>query len=134
MKTNILLDNDAVTLVYYPEFGIVHHTFHRGVTNEDIQEVLKAGLQAFIENGCHKWLSDDRGNSNGVSEEQFAWGEINWIQPMIRAGWKYWALVVPDEVSAREDMIPVIEAYYERGIRVMVFTDVPRALNWLKGL
>ncbi len=134
MKTTILLDNDAVTLVYYPEFGIVHHTFHRGIKDEELQEVLKAGLQVFIENGCHKWLSDDRGNADGLSQEQFEWGEINWIQPMIRAGWKFWALVVPDEISAREDMIPLIESYYERGVRVMVFTDVQRAQDWLKGL
>ncbi len=53
---------------------------------------------------------------------------------MIRAGWKFWALVVPDEVSAREDMIPLIESYYERGVRLMVFTDVQRALDWLKNL
>ena len=53
---------------------------------------------------------------------------------MINAGWKYWALVVPDEVSARQDMVAVIDMFYERGIRIMVFTDVERALNWLKGL
>ncbi len=134
MKTNILLDNDAVTLVYYPEYGIVHHTIHRGIKDEELQEVLKTGLQVFLENGCHKWLSDDRGNSAGLSQPQFEWGEINWIQPMIRAGWKFWALVVPDEVSAREDMIPVVEMFYQRGIRVMVFTDIQRALDWLKSV
>ncbi len=134
MKTNILLDNDVVTLVYYPEYGIVHHTFHRSISGEALHEVLQLGLKTFLENGCHKWLSDDRGNAGGLSAEDFQWGEINWMQPMISAGWKYWALVVPNEVSAREDMIPIIELFYERGVRIMVFTDVQRALDWLKGL
>jgi len=134
MKTNILLDNDAATLVYYPEFGIVHHTIHRGIEDKELQAVLLAGLKVFIENSATKWLSDDRGNSDGLSQEQFEWGQINWTLPMINAGWKYWALVVPDEVSARQDMVAVIDMFYERGIRIMVFTDVERALNWLKGL
>jgi len=134
MKTDTLLDNDAVTLVYYPEYGIVHHTIHRGITDEELQEILETGLKAFIENGATKWLSDDRGNSDGVSQEQLEWGEINWITPMINAGWKYWGLVVPDEMSAQEDMVAVIDAFYERGVRILIFTEINRALNWLKGL
>jgi hypothetical protein len=49
----------------------------------------------------------------------------------LEIGWKYWALVVPEQLIAAGTMTPAIEAYYELGMRMMVFSDVKEAIQWL---
>ncbi len=63
--------------------------------------------------------------------EDAQWGEEDWNQRTIAAGWKYWALVVPEEVVAAGSLMPTIENLYKRGLRVMVFSDLDKAFEWL---
>jgi len=58
-------------------------------------------------------------------------GPQQWGPGMVAAGWKYWALVVPSEVAAAGTLVPVIDSLYEFGLRMMVFTEVEKALAWL---
>jgi hypothetical protein len=80
-----------------------------------------------------KWLSDDRKNGP-VSAEIAAWGREDWNVRTIKAGWKYWANVVPGVVVSAGTLTPIIEALYEAGLRMMVFTVLEEAFEWLEGL
>lgn len=80
--------------------------------------------------GCAKWLSDDRKNGP-MSVEDRDWGTVNLNQRSMEAGWKYWALVVPKEVVAAGAMIPTMEALHQLGLRMMVFSDLDEAFDWL---
>ncbi len=132
MQTTTLLDNDQVTLCYYPEYQIVHHTIHQPPTTQMLREMLNRGTEVFKENGADKWLSDDRKNADGLTEEDNRWGEEVWFPQTRAAGWKYWALVVPDNVAARASMIELVAHFNEQGVLTMVFVDLEAALNWLK--
>jgi SpoU rRNA methylase family enzyme len=66
-----------------------------------------------------------------MSDEDREWGEINLNQRAMEAGWKYWALVVPEQVVAAGSMVPTIQALYEYGLRMMVFSNLEEAFNWL---
>lgn len=50
------------------------------------------------------------------------------------AGWKYWAMVVPDSVIGRADHVQYVESFYNTGVRVTVYTETEPALSWLEGV
>jgi hypothetical protein len=133
MNANVILNNEYATVLYYPESGIVHHTLHKPTTGEPFREVMLAGLEAMKANGAQKWLSDDRPNQT-IPPEDAEWGERVWFPQVKAAGWKYWALVVPNELEGRLRMKDFVDLYYERGIRIMVFSTPEDALTWLESV
>lgn len=131
MLTTTLLDNDQVTLLYYPEHRMVHHTIHQTPATPMLREMLNLGTEALRENRADKWLSDDR-KLGGLTEEDNRWGEEVWFPQTQAAGWKYWALVVPDGDEARGSMIKLVQHYNSQGVVTRVFVDLEQALEWLK--
>lgn len=131
MSANIIIDNEYATLCYYPEHGIIHHTFHKPIGGQPFRDVLLNGLKTMQANKASKWLSDDRANQ-ALPPEDSTWGTDVWFPQVQAAGWKFWALVVPESIIGRLNMKEFVESYSEKGIRIMVFTDPDKALKWLK--
>ena len=94
------------------------------------QEALNAGTEALQKNQVRKWLSDDR-NNDALTPEGNDWASGDWQPRTIKAGWKYWALVVPQTLAAAGTLTPVVEHLFELGLRMMVFTTVEDAFVWL---
>lgn len=130
--SSIIVDNEYITVEYVPEKKMVHHIIHQPVGGQIFRDALNAGTETLRQNGACKWLSDDRKNGP-LSPEDVEWGFNDWNRRTIEAGWKYWALVVPPEVAAAGSLIPTMEALFELGLRMMVFTDVEAAQEWLDG-
>jgi hypothetical protein len=131
MSKATLIDNDYVTLWYDPEKKIVHHKFHKYIYGQQFRDVLEKGLEVFKEKGSQKWLSDDRNNS-ALPTEDTNWAQSNWAPRVIAAGWKYWAIVLPEKVIGQMNMQHFIDNYSEKGVAVQVFSDPDEALSWLK--
>lgn len=129
----VAIDNEFATLVYYPEKGMVHHTFHKPVAREVFQNVLLTGTELMRTHGGTKWLSDDRGYG-ALSPEDTEWGIKVWFPQAKAAGWKSWALVVPEDIMARMNLMDIIDHYFEMGVRIMVFTSPEEAMPWLENL
>ena len=98
MNTEMILDNEYLSLVYYPETKIVHHTFHQVVQGPVFREALNTGLEVFKEYNAHKWLSDDRKN-DALPEADTEWAKTDWFPRVLEAGWQHWALVMPRVLS-----------------------------------
>ena len=96
--------------------------------------MLMLGVQVFKEHGATKWLSDDRHMDQGVSPEDEAWGVENWSDLIVSAGWKYWAILVPDTTAGRVLLRPIIDHYFEKGVRINLFTTTEEALEWLTSM
>ena len=94
------------------------------------REVMTKGADIFIEKGCTKWLSDDR-NNWVLKQEDVDWGDVNWGPRVIKAGWKYWAIILPDKVIGKMNMKILIDYYLKKGITIDIFEDVAEALQWL---
>lgn len=125
-----------ITVGYYPDHQLIYHTVHQpmGLDQMDIyKEALTLGGDALVKYGLSKWLSDDRKNGP-VPIELLEWGNQEWNPRLLANGWKYWANVVPESLHAAGSLIPIIDAFYERGLRMMVFTQVEDALAWLDDL
>ncbi|MBZ0276982.1 MAG: hypothetical protein K8I60_12600 [Anaerolineae bacterium] len=130
MSEITIVDNPYITVKYLDDQKIVFHTIHKPVGGQVFRSALNAGTEALKRYGASKWLSDDRLNGP-VSDEDREWSFQNWNLPTIQAGWKYWALVVPTELIAADSLAPVIEKLYEYGLRMMTFSTVEAALEWL---
>ena len=131
MSKTILIDTDYVTLWYHPEKKIVHHQFHRYIYGQEFRNVLETGLKVFKEKGAQKWLSDDRNNS-ALPAEDGEWGQQDWTPRMLEAGWKYWAIVLPQKVIGQMNMQRFIEDNAGLGLTMQAFTDPDDALKWLE--
>jgi hypothetical protein len=133
MSETTILTNDYATLKYHSEAGIVHHIFHKAIFGDEFRRILNTGLEIFKKYGASKWLSDDRGNSP-LPDDDIAWSKIEWFPRVVQAGWKYWALVVPEDAQVRMNLVQVTDTYSAAGIRVMVFGNPGDAMAWLEKL
>lgn len=130
MPEVIIVDNEFITVKYLDDKQIIYHTVHKPISDQQLKDALNAGTEALKEFGACKWLSDDRKNGP-VSPEIARWGVEDWNPRTIAAGWKYWANVVPEEIAAAGTLSPIIQALYELGLRMNVFTDLESAFKWL---
>ena len=130
MTTVTLFDNNQACLMYHPDTQIVHHMFRKNLDSKNLHLVLDGGIDLLKKNHAKKWLSDNR-EMDPHSEEDGIWVNENWLPRAVAAGWKYWALVVPDDFIARLNMSEFVEFFYERGVRIMVFTEIDSAVQWL---
>jgi hypothetical protein len=126
-----MIDNRFASLVFDTNDKIVHHTFHRDLDSAHLRLVLNTGIELFETHGANKWLSDNRA-IDPHSEEDTLWINQEWLPRVIKAGWKYWALVVPHDAKARMNMVEFVGSFYDQGVRVMVFTDLAPAMEWLR--
>ncbi len=130
-SSRIILENEHATLVYHVLHKIVHHTLHKPVTGAPFREVLIHGVELFERSGANKWLSDDRGNG-ALHPDDGKWAMEVWSPRTIAAGWKYWAIVMPDAALGRANMRRFIREYADRGVEVKIFDSPEEALGWLK--
>lgn len=130
MSTITLIDNQYVTLWFHEDTGIVHHVYRRGIGGDYLKQALMRGADYLVERKAFKWLSDNR-DIDGVTDEEAQWIDTVWLPRAMAAGWRYWALVVPESVMGRMNMIQFIESFASRGVMVRVFTDPDKAMEWL---
>ncbi len=126
-----ILTNEFATLVYHVQHKIVHHTFHQAVSGAPFREVLTRGAELLEGRGANKWLSDDRA-SGALRPEDGTWAMEVWSKRAISAGWKHWAIVMPDAGLGKANMRRFIREYADRGVTVQMFAGPEEALAWLK--
>jgi hypothetical protein len=131
MSNIVIIDTDYATLIYHPESKIIHHTFHRPISGKPFRDVLMAGANLLKQHHGTKWLSDDRKNLT-TPEEDAHWAMTEWSQMVMDAGWKYWAIIVPDAIEGRINMKEFIDDNFEKGVQIALFDTVEEAMAWLE--
>ena len=122
MPSLTLLDTEFATLKFHPDSGIIHHEFHKFIFGEAFRAVLSKGAEAMEKHQATKWLSDDRKN-NALPQDDAEWAMTTWSTRTLAAGWKYWAVVLPQKVLGQMNMQRFIDMYKQRGLEVRVFSD-----------
>lgn len=133
MPKTTILDTDYATLWYHPDNKIVHHQFHKFIYGQEFRQILEKGLEIFKQHDAQKWLSDDRLNSTLTAEDS-EWGQKDWFPRVFEAGWKYWAIVMPDKIVGKMNMQRFIDAYSTQGLTINIFDDADEALKWLESV
>lgn len=126
-----VIDNEYVTMYYYPDKKLVHHIFHQPLSGDDFRHVLSTGTDLLREHGAQKWLSDDRENM-ALTPEDSEWGLTVWFANTKETGWKYWALVVPLGLEAQMSLTKAVQRSCEMGVLTRLFTDPDEAMAWLE--
>ena len=131
MTQQIIIDNEFLTMWYYPDTKIVHHKFHRFIYGERLREALLTGTAILKKNKASKWLSDDRENA-ALPKEDHQWGETVWFPSTVEAGWKFWAIILPEKIIGQVNMSRQVKTYAEMGIITQIFSDSEKARLWLE--
>lgn len=126
----VIFESELVTLRYYPKEKYVYHIVHKDLTGKALHDVLNRGTATLAKHGATKWLSDDRKNGP-LSEEDALFGLQDWGPRTAAVGWKHWALVVPESIAGRASMATFVDAYFNLGVHVVIFTDPEKARAWL---
>ena len=131
MSEITIIDNEFVTLWYHPDTKIVHHQFHQFLHGDPFRETLNTGTELLKKYGAQKWLSDNRKNT-ALSKEDTDWGKTDWFPRTVEAGWKYWAIVQPEQVLGKMNMKRLAKTYSEQGVTTEFFSDPDEAMAWLE--
>jgi hypothetical protein len=127
----VVIESDAVTMQYHPESGILAHQFHKHVWGATFREALDKGLMVLVQHGGTKWLSDDRSNA-ALPQDDTDWALNNWFPRVKKAGWRFWAIVLPVHVIGQMNMKRFISTYSAKGVVTRVFDDPVAAMKWLE--
>ena len=125
-----IVENEYITVQYLPDKKVIYHVVHKPIPDQPLREALNAGGEALKQYGVSKWLSDDRKNGP-LSPEAVEWGLKDWQPRTVASGWKYWANVVPEELVSAGTLFPLMDALFNIGLRLQVFTSVDKAIEWL---
>jgi hypothetical protein len=131
MDKEIILENENITIWYYNSTKIVHHQFHKLTQGEPFRNALTVVAAIFETKGAAKFLSDDRKNIV-ISKDDTKWLKTVWRLQAIKAGWKYWAIVLPDASMGRMVMETIINEYFDLGVTLQLFVNPDEALKWLE--
>ena len=130
MSEKAVIQNRCATLWFDESEKIVHHAFHAFTHGEEFREILEGGADLMEKHRATKWLSDDRGNG-ALPPADTDWAQTTWFPRVLRAGWKFWALVQPEKVVGQLNMKRFTKAYADQGLTVRVFTEPEPARDWL---
>jgi hypothetical protein len=126
-----LLENDHLVLWYYPELKIVHHEMIATPASSEFRELLCKGAETLERFGAIKWMSDDRGNTLLRPDDE-EWADSEWLPRVLKAGFKFWAIVLPAGAIGKLNMRRLAAQHASRGI-VSRIESLPRpAFEWLK--
>jgi hypothetical protein len=131
MPSITIIDNEFATLWYHSEKKMVHHKIKKWAYGNDLRNVLNKGYESLKANNGNKWLSDDRLNG-ALKEDDEVWCRTDWFPRVLKAGWKYWAIVLPEKVVGQMNMKRFSEDYQKAGITAMLFSDSELAMKWLE--
>jgi hypothetical protein len=126
-----LLENQFAHMWYYPDELIIHHKILQPIGGDEFRNLLLTGLRTLKEHGANKWLSDDR-NHSFLNAEDSAWSQDYWLPLAVKAGWKHWAMLPPDNARGHVNIKRLMDYVEERyRINTKLFSDPEDALEWL---
>jgi hypothetical protein len=127
----VALDNEFVTVGCDPESGIVHHVMHKFVVSAMFRQALETGLELMKAHRASKWLSDDRRNG-ALSNDDVAWASKDWRPRAIAAGFRTWAMVLPESVVGSMRTRRIVDVARRGGLTTGIFEDPAAARSWLE--
>lgn len=131
MEKITIVENDLYSLYFHDEEKIVHHVMHKLIVGDPFKTLLTKGLHLLREKKAVKWLSDDKNNPR-FSGVDYEWATKEWFPKVLAEGWKYWAVVLPEEIHAQMFLKHYSKLYSDFGLEVKLFTNHEDAFEWLK--
>jgi hypothetical protein len=131
MDKEVIFENDSITIWFHNSKKIVHHQFHQFTHGKEFQEGLIKEAKLLEKKEAIKILSDDRKNPI-MKQEDMKWTAATLRPLYLKAGCKYWAIVLPEQVAGQMAMKKIIKEYADLGVAIEIFDDPDKALKWLE--
>ncbi len=131
MPVITVMEDANISMWYHPESKILHHQTHQYFCGEPFRDALNKGVEIFEKYGARKWLSDDR-ETPALAKEDLEWGDRDWFPRVARLGWRYWAIVLPENSVGQRTLIRLSETYSARGVVTRFFSSCEDAQTWLE--
>lgn len=131
VEREIVFESEQISVWCYPELRLVSHQMHKVCHGSPFRDALRAGTAAMQRHGAISWLSDDRLNGP-LPDDDETWGTTTWFQATKAAGWKYWAIVLPERAVGKLNVKRFVEMYRKRGLEAQMFIEPGPALDWLR--
>jgi hypothetical protein len=131
MPKMVALQGESASVWIHSQEGIVHHEFHKEAQGVVLRTALDTGVKLMEAYGATKWLSDDRKNGP-LDTSDSDWARDDWFPRALAAGWKHWAVVLPELIIGKMNMQLFTTRYAMAGVTVIVFPDADDALQWLR--
>ena len=131
MSVVTVVDTDCATLWYHPDAGIVHHRFKKYTYGPELCALLTAGAEVLEQYSATKWLSDDRCNCALLPEDS-DWADAYWAPRALAAGWKYWAIVLPEGHVGQLNMERFIARLPSPGCRAALAAPLRPRSSWAR--
>ena len=133
MIKTVIIENEFQTAWHYPSKRLIKHQWHKYCAGEVFRDIMTKSADAFEQNKCFKWLSDDRNYAGAMHPDDIAWGREYWGPRMFKAGWKYHAMVLPEKMIGQMGLTAMVNWFQENGVQTKVFSDPDEAMAWLDG-
>ncbi len=126
-----ILETARMSLYYHPMEKIIHHELHSYPGLDTLETLLMKGLELMKEHRAVKWLSDDR-LGGALPKSHHEWGDRVWAPQAVKAGWKFWGLVLAEDLLHTSNMTKLVSIYAAKGVTVEIFADPDEAFRWLR--
>ncbi len=123
--------DEFITMLYYPESKILYHQIHKFFTGQTFRDIFNAAIDVFQKHGAQKWLCDDTAVKAWGKEDQ-EWAAANWFPLAIKSGWKYWAILIPENVTGQLAVQRLAQRYSSQGVQTKGFSTLDEAKKWLE--
>lgn len=127
-----VVDNEFYIAWCYPEERLIHHRFKQFCSGDDFRKSLTMAVEAFETYNCRKWLSDDRDFTGSLAPDDWNWGETNFVDRTVAAGWKYSAMVMPASALAKISTMSLVCYFSSKGVEAKYFVDIEKAEAWIR--
>lgn len=130
LAREVVFESEHMSVWWHPEQRLIYHQMHKYCLGEAFRAGMTAGTQAMQRHRAISWLSDDRLNGP-LPDDDEQWAGAHWFHQTKAAGWKYWAMVLPERAVGKLNVKRFIEVSRKRGIEAQSFVTPAPALEWL---
>ena len=114
----ILYESNNSKVEWLEHEKIVVKTFYDFIYGEEMRGAFEAGFNALVTYHGIKWLSDNLG-LKPYRNQDVTWINEDWFPRMLKAGWKYWAAVEPENILGKWSMKNFMDFYQQQGIMLV---------------
>jgi hypothetical protein len=130
MAPIVVRKDEYITMAYSPDSKILYHQIHKFFFGQTFREIWNAQIDAFLKFKVRKVLADDTAVKAWSKEDQ-DWAAANWFPRAVQSGWKYWAIILPPNITGSASIKKLIEHYSSLGIQTKVFSSPADGKKWL---
>jgi hypothetical protein len=132
-QTLLVHQSGKAKIEWIPEGKIVRKTFTGFIMGEEMQKAFNAGLSTLKKEQGRKWLSDNR-QVKVYKQEDSDWINQVWFPAALKAGWKYWAVLEPEDFYGQMSMKKFTKTFAQQGLTLQVFHEMEQAIEWLQSV